>query len=313
MALDAATTALLAQMAETGAKPISQMTPEEARAMSAGMGDLSGPGPEVGSVRDEVLKTPDGGSFMVRVFKPSGEARAVMVYYHGGGWVIGGPDESDTLARQLVDRTQCTVVLVDYRMAPEHRYPTAPNDAFTAAQWTADNLAELAHESAPIIIAGDSAGGNLTAVVAQRARDAGGPPISLQIMAYPVTDCDLDTPCYTDPENQLMLDRGAMVWFWDHYAPDVDSRKNPDASPMRAKDLSGLPPAVIFTAEHDVLRDEGEAYAERLREAGVPVQHKRFAGQMHGFFTMVNMLPGSADAIDYVVEAVDQHLSQAHA
>jgi acetyl esterase len=147
---------------------------------------------------------------------------------------------------------------------------------------------------------GDSAGGNLSAVVAQRARAAGGPQIHTQVLIYPVTDADLDNETYSDPENQLMLTREGMIWFWDHYAPDPADRRRPDASPIRAADLTGLPPAIVLTAEYDVLRQEGEAYAGRLGAAGVPVTHRRFPGQMHGFFTMVNILPGSAEAITYV-------------
>ncbi len=155
----------------------------------------------------------------------------------------------------------------------------------------------------PLIVAGDSAGGNLAAVVALRARDRGGPRIALQVLIYPVTDADLDRPSYVDPDNQLLLTRDAMVWFWDHYVPDAARRAEPDASPLRADSLAGLPPAVVLTAEHDVLRDEGEAYAERLREAGVPVDFRRHEGQTHGFFTFL-MLPGSERGFQHVVKAV---------
>ncbi len=158
------------------------------------------------------------------------------------------------------------------------------------------------------MVAGDSAGGNLAAVVAQRARDENGPAIALQVLVYPATDSDLDNGSYRDPDNQLLLTRDAMVWFWDHYAPDPASRANPDASPLRAADLSGLPPALVLTAEYDVLRDEGEAYAERLRQAGVPVEFRRFEGQMHVFFTLVNVLPASAEALDLVAAAVGRSL-----
>jgi acetyl esterase len=253
------------------------------------------------------------GPVPVRHYRPKGAAKderlPALVYYHGGGWVIGGIDDFDTLGRQLAERTGCAVVLVDYRLAPEHRHPTAAEDAWAALRWVSGHVREIAGDAVPLIVAGDSAGGNLAAIVAQRARDEGGPYIALQVLVYPVTDCDLDTPSYLDPANQLMLTREAMIWFWDHYAPDQPSRERADASPLRAADLSGLPPAVILTAEHDPLLDEGEAYAQRLREAGVPVEHRRFAGQMHGFFTMVNVLPGSAAGIDHVVEALERHLA----
>jgi acetyl esterase len=200
------------------------------------------------------------------------------------------------------------VVNVDYRLAPEHRYPVAADDAWTALQWVSEHMTEIAGTAVPLVVMGDSAGGNLSAVVAQRARAAGGPEIASQVLIYPVTDADLDNDCYTDPENQLLLTRESMVWFWDHYAPDPASRLNPDASPNRAADLTGLAPAIVLTAEHDPLRAEGEAYAERLRDAGVPVELRRFPGQMHGFFTMVGLLPGSAAGIAYVTEQLDRAL-----
>ena len=230
----------------------------------------------------------------------------MIVYYHGGGWVIGALDEFDTLGRQLAVRTGAAVALVDYRLAPEHRYPAAAEDAWAALRWVEDNRARFAGSRVPLIVAGDSAGGNLAAIVAQRAKAEGGPDLALQVLIYPVTDADVDNPSYTDPANALMLTREGMIWFWDHYAPDPVTRSNPDASPLQAADLSGLPPAVVLTAEHDVLRDEGEAYAERLRAAGVPVQHRRFAGQMHGFFSMVNVLPGAAAGLEYVAAEIDK-------
>jgi acetyl esterase len=196
------------------------------------------------------------------------------------------------------------VVLVEYRLAPEHRYPVAVDDSYAALEWAAGHLAEIAgRPDVPLIVAGDSAGGNLSAVMALRARDRGGPRIDLQVLVYPVTDADFERPSYLDPENQLLLTREAMVWFWDHYLPDPARRAEPDASPLRAANLEGLPPAVVLTAEHDVLRDEGEAYAERLRQAGVAVDLKRHPGQMHGFFTFL-LLPGSERGFQQVVKAI---------
>jgi acetyl esterase len=228
----------------------------------------------------------------------------VIVYYHGGGWVIGNIDEYEALGRKLAERTSCAVVLVEYRLAPEHRYPIAVDDCYAALEWTAAHLKEVSgSEDAPLMVAGDSAGGNLAAAITLRARDGGGPRIDLQVLVYPVTDADLETPSYLAEENQLLLTRDGMIWFWDHYAPDKARRLEPDASPLRAKDLSGLPPAVVLTAEHDVLRDEGEAYAQRLQEAGVPVEFKRVEGQMHAFWQLL-MLPGSERGFQVVVKAV---------
>src|SRR5580692_537252 len=308
MALDEATAGFLTQLAESGAKPLPELTPEEARGFTAMLRELYGPGPEVDSAYDVELPTADGHTFTVRVLVPAGEIRALVVYYHGGGWVIGNIDEYDNIARTLANALHAAVVNVDYRLAPEHRYPAAADDAWTALQWAAGKRAEIAGGLVPMIVMGDSAGGNLSAVVAQKARDAGGPELAAQVLIYPVTDADLDNGSYSDPENQLMLTKDAMIWFWDHYAPDAASRAKPDACPLQAESLAGLAPAIVLTAEHGVLRDEGEVYAERLRAAGVPVEHRRFPGQMHGFFTMVNVLPGSADGIAYVTEQLDRRL-----
>ena len=308
MALDDATAEFLRQMSAPDSKPIHEMTPAQARELGELLREMHGPGPDVGSVRDLVAPGP-GGDIPVRVLSPEHPPRAVIVYFHGGGWVMGSLDEFDTLARKLVNATGATVVLVDYRLAPEHPYPAAVLDAWAALQWVDRNVESIAGASVPLIVAGDSAGGNLAAVVSQRATSEDGPAISQQVLIYPVTDCDLDTASYLESANQLMVSRDSMVWFWDHYTPDPSIRANPDASPLRAPDLAGQPPAVVVTAEHDVLRDEGEAYAERLRTAGVAVQHRRFPGQMHGFFTFVNVLPGADAAMSYVSSQINEHLS----
>jgi acetyl esterase len=303
MALDIATTKFLEQMAAGGGKPLHESTPEEARALGAMLAGLAGPAPAMGRVEDHRVAVA-GGSIPVRVLVPPQGARGVVVYYHGGGWVIGTIDEFDTMARKLAERTSCAVVLVDYRLAPEHRYPVAVDDSYAALEWTAARLRDITgKDDVPLIVAGDSAGGNLAAVMALRARDRRGPRIALQLLIYPVTDADFERPSYTAPENQLLLTREAMLWFWDHYLPDPSRRLEPDASPLRAADLSNLPPAVVLTAEHDVLRDEGEAYAERLAAAGVPVDFRRHAGQTHGFFTLL-MLPGSERGYQQVVKAI---------
>jgi acetyl esterase len=309
MPLDEASRALLRELAESGQKPTNEMTPDEARRVRAARRAQLGRGPEMAKVWDETLPTPDGDSFRVRVLVPNDAPRAVIVYYHGGGWVVGTIDDFDTLGRQLAERTGASVVLVEYRLAPEHRYPTAAEDAWTALRWVDERMAEIAGGRVPLIVAGDSAGGNLTAVVSQRAQAEGGPSITLQVLAYPVTDADVDNASYVDPDNQLVLTRAGMIWYWNHYAPDVASRANPDASPLRAADLSGQPPAAVLIAEYDVLRQEGEAYAEKLRAAGVPVNLRVFPGQMHAFLSMVNVLPAAADGIEYVAGQVDVALA----
>jgi acetyl esterase len=309
MAIDEATAGMLAALAESGAPPLHELTPQEGREAMALLGALGGPGPEVASVYDEQVSAADGGQFTVRVLLPAGDIRALVVYYHGGGWVLGNLDTHDHVVRVLANRLQAAVVNVDYRLAPEHRFPTAANDSWAALLWANDRMSEIAGGLVPLVVMGDSAGGNLAAVVARRARDAGGPQVASQVLVYPVTDADLSTSSYLDPENQLLLTRESMIWFWDHYAPEVAARLHPDASPLQAADLGGLAPAIVLTAEHDPLRAEGEAYAEKLAFAGVPVVQRRFAGQMHAFFTMVGVLPGSAEAIDYVTDHLGRQLA----
>jgi acetyl esterase len=313
MAIDQATTALLEQLAASGGRPLHELSPAEARGVMAAMRGEQAPGPDMASVRDTRIRA-SGGFVPVRVLVPVDRPRGVLVYSHGGGWVIGGLADFDKLGRLLAHRTGCVVLLVDYRLAPEYRFPTAVDDAWAALRWADEHRAELTgagrqEPEAPLIVAGDSAGGNLAAIMALRARAAGGPPIALQVLVYPVTDCDLESTSYRDPANQLMVSRESMAWFWDHYAPDPEARLHPDASPLRSANFARLPPAVILTAEHDVLRDEGELYATRLVKAGVPVRHQRFAGQMHGFFTMVDALPGAAAGLDYVAAAIEERLS----
>lgn len=310
MALDQATESFIAEMAKSGRPPLHEMEPAAARALGPQIIALLGPGPQMERVEDVVIEGHDGGSFAARLLVPGPLPRGVVLYFHGGGWVLGGLDESDNLTRTLAQRTGCVVVSVDYRLAPEHRYPTAAEDAWSAVLWVHDHRPDLGVAAdAPLIVAGDSAGGTLATVVSRRARDEGGPDIALQVLVYPVTDADLDTGSYLDRANQLMLSRETMIWFWGHYAPDQQDRERPDASPLRVGDLAGLPPATILTAEHDVLRDEGEAYAERLAQAGVDVDLRRFEGQMHGFFTLINVLPGSGAGIDHVVAAIDRRIA----
>jgi acetyl esterase len=303
MPIDEATAQLVAQIADSGAPALHEMTPEQARAMSAGFADMFEPGPEMAAVTDHVITSADGGRFTVRTYHPGDTPVGVVVYFHGGGWVVGTLPESDSLARLLAQRTRCVMAMVDYRLAPEWPFPAAIDDAEAALRWVASNLEKVVGSDVPIIVAGDSAGGNLAAAVARRARDTGGPQLALQVLVYPVTDCDMNTASYLDPENQVLLPREAMEYFWGHYVPDVGDRVHPDASPLRADDFSGLPPALILTAEYDPLRDEGEAYADAMRAAGVDVEHHRHDGQAHGFFTLL-MLPGHAAAFEQVVQAI---------
>lgn len=300
MTLDSETLTFLSRLAEDGARPFHTMSPREARDMLGTLSARIGDGPTMARVFDTNVAAEANRTLRLRVLIPNDHPRGVIVYLHGGGWVVGSIEDFDCLGRTLASQSGCSVVLVDYGLAPEHPYPCAVEDAWSALNWTAEHLNELGGTDAKIVVAGDSAGGNLAAVVTQRACRLGTPSVALQVLVYPVTSCDLDTPSYTQAENQLLLSRDAMAWFWSHYAPDQASRRDPQASPLLAADLRDLPPTVIVTAEHDVLRDEGEAYAQRLSKAGVSVEHIRFDGQMHGFFSLVNILSSSANAIEYV-------------
>lgn len=305
MTLDVATRTFVEEVlnsGDSGGGSFEGRTPEEARANRAQLAALNGPAPRMARVEDHTIEQGDG-SFQVRVLVPVEPPAGVIVYYHGGGWVVGSIGESETLGRKLAERTSCAVVLVDYRLAPEHPYPVAVDDSYAALEWTAAHMGEIAGSEVPLFVAGDSAGGNLSAVMAIRARDRNGPKIAMQVLIYPVTDANFDRPSYTDPENQLLLTRDSMIWFFDHYIPDVARRTEPEASPLYTEDLSGLPPAVVLTAEHDPLRDEGEEYAQRLEDAGVEVELQRHLGQMHAFFALL-MLPGSERGMQQVVKAI---------
>lgn len=299
---DRATRAYIEKLEALGQKPLAESTVEEARYVDPKYLLKLGPGPEMGRV--EMLAIPSGaGDISARLLVPQQGARGLLVFYHGGGWVIGTLDEYDALCRKIAERSSCAVAMVDHRLAPEHRYPAAVDDCYAATAWLAARVEEIARPGAPLIIGGDSAGGNLAAAVALRARERATPAIALQLLIYPVLDADLDRPSYLDPENQPLLTRADMAWFWDHYVPDPNRRLEPEASPLRAADLAGLPPAVVLTAEHDVLRDEGEAYAARLAEAGVPVDARRYAGQAHGFVGLT-WLPGGELGLQHVVRAM---------
>ena len=281
--------------AAAGAPPLWELSPDEGRAMVDATSRMIPAGPDLESVRDIVIPSRAGG-MPARVYSPSSSAPGLVLYFHGGGWVVGSLDGWDASVRGLAVASGCDVVSVDYRLAPEHVFPAAADDAYDALEWAA-SASGLAG-GRPIVVAGDSAGGNLAAVSALRARDSGGPPIALQVLVYPVVDYDLDRRSYREYDgDELIVNRRDMIWFWDHYAPDPGTRVNPYASPLRASSLSGLPPVYLVTAEHDPLREEGFAYADRLRAARVPVDHRHFGSQIHGFFTFTGMLDDADKAV----------------
>ena len=281
--------------AAAGGPPLWELSPDEGRAMVDATSRMIPAGPDLESVHDIVIPSRAGG-MPARVYSPSSSAPGLVLYFHGGGWVVGSLDGWDASVRGLAVSSGCDVVSVDYRLAPEHVFPAAADDAYDALEWAA-SASGLAG-GRPIVAAGDSAGGNLAAVSALRARDSGGPPIALQVLVYPVVDYDLDRRSYREYDgDELIVNRRDMIWFWDHYAPDPGTRVNPYASPLRASSLSGLPPVYLVTAEHDPLREEGFAYADRLRAARVPVDHRHFGSQIHGFFTFTGMLDDADKAV----------------
>lgn len=283
---------LLDSMADSGAPPLTELTPEEARQIPPAVMEMVGPGPDVAVVRDIEIPGP-AGPVPARVYEPVADPAGTVVYYHGGGWVIGCVNDWDAPCRALAVAAGARLVSVDYRLAPEHPFPAATDDAFAALVWVADQ-----HPDSPIVVAGDSAGGNLAAVSALRAREAGGPDIALQVLVYPIADCDLTRPSYAEyTDTKLILNKAEMDWFWDHYSPDEAERAHPYASPLRASGHEGLPPAYIVIAQHDPLRDEGLAYAAALEAAGVPVTVARYDDQIHAFFSFVNLMESADRAV----------------
>lgn len=301
MSLDAATRAFMDKLAATPSKARHLMTPDEARTAFARIGTILSPGADVRTTT--ALDIPvDGGTLRARLFVPDGRPQALLVYFHGGGWVVGGIDAFTPLCREIAAGAGVAVALVEYRKAPEHPFPGPVHDAWQAAQWLASQRVALLGAELPVFVGGDSAGANLAIAVTLLARREGSMSFAGQLLVYPVTDCVFDRPSYVAAENQLLTTRDAMMWYWNHYAPSDAARHSSLASPLREADLSGLPEAIVVTAEHDVLRDEGEAYAQRLEQAGVPVHHRRAQGQMHGFLMMIGVLPGSRDGLEFVCE-----------
>jgi acetyl esterase len=303
MPLAPAARTMIDQLEAGGGPSLWEMPVDEARAVSAVMSAMDEP-PEVASVEDRMVPGP-AGDIRVRIYTPDAPApRPVIAFFHGGGFVICSVETHDGLARRLANVTGAVVVSVEYRLAPEARCPAAAEDAYAATMWTHEHAAELGGDPARLTVAGDSAGGNLAAVVAQMARDRGGPLIACQVLIYPVIDAACDTPSYTENAEGYFLEASGMRWFWEHYlGPDGDGA-DPLASPIRARDLSALPPTVVITAEYDPLRDEGEAYADALRAAGVPVTMRRYDGMIHGFVSMPMMFPEADEAIEVVREAL---------
>ena len=297
MPLDPQVRAWLDAGRAAGARPYEELGVEAARrVVDLNAADLFGPLEEVARAEDVELDGVPG-----RVYEPV-EARAgALVWLHGGGWVIGSLESHDPLCRALAARSGSAVVAVDYRLAPEHPHPAALEDAWTATTWAV-------REFGAVAVGGDSAGGHLAAVVALRARDRG-VPLRLQALVVPVTNYAFDTSSYAENGTGFGLERATIEWFWGLYVPDRADAGDPEVSPLRAEDVSATAPAVVVTAEYDPVRDEGEAYALKLRDAGVDVDHHRVAGMLHGFLRMPGVIERANETIDHVAARVREALS----
>lgn len=312
MPLDPQAQALLDQFNAMGGPPLNALSPVDARLAAKALAGLSGQTEPVAKVEDRTIPGP-AGELPVRIYTPEGSGSfPVVVFFHGGGWVIGDLDIQDGPCRTLCNAACCIVVSVDYRLAPEHKFPAAAEDCYAATKWVAANAASLNADATRIAVGGDSAGGNLTAVVAQMARDRGGPNLVFQLLVYPVTDGACDTASYQQNADGYLLTKDMMLWFWDHYTGSGADRRHPQASPLRTQSLCGLAPALVITAEFDPLRDEGEAYAARLRDAGVPVQLTRYNGMIHGFFGMGSLIDQAKTAIAQAADALRSAFEPRH-
>ncbi|WP_329448840.1 alpha/beta hydrolase (plasmid) [Streptomyces sp. NBC_01426] len=306
MPIDPQIEILLRQLAAEGGPAPESRTVAENRAAGRAFAALAGAAEPVADVLDTTVPAGDR-EIPIRIYRPVTEPDAgplpVTLYFHGGGWVFGDLDTQDHIARTVADRSGTIVVSVDYRLAPEHRFPAATDDAYAALTWVADNAAGFGGDGERIAVFGESAGGNLAATLAQEALRRGGPCITLQVLAYPALDRFDDSPSMYEYTTGPILSRSYLEWFWGAYLGSPDQGADPRVSPGRYDKLAGLPPAVIATAEHDPLRDQADLYAHKLAEAGVPVQHFPVKGAVHGFLsftgsvqlsrTVLNQLSGT--------------------
>jgi acetyl esterase len=293
MPLDPQARAYLDRAAALGVPPLAEQPVDQARRATDetaldGFGELE----PVAQVEER-----DADGVPVRVYVPEQQAGGTLVWYHGGGWVIGSLVSHDPVCRTIAARSGWVVVSVGYRLAPEHPFPAAIDDCWTATLWAVRELGQ------PVAVGGDSAGGQLAASVALRARDAD-VPLVLQVLVYPIADADFARPSYVENAEGYGLTVAGMKHFWQLYVPEEADRMHPDVSPLRATNVAGVAPALVQTAEYDVLRDEGEAYAEALRAAGVPTTLRRYDGMIHGFFRMPAVLKQGNDALDEVAAAL---------
>ena len=302
MPLDPQAQAVIDTVNSLGLPAVWEVSPEQARINAAARPRPAGP--EVARVEDRSIPGPDG-DVPVRIYTPEGDGPfPILAWYHGGGWVIGDLESADGTARHLCKGSGSVVVSVDYRLAPETKFPGPAEDCYAASVWAVNNAASLNADASRLAVGGDSAGGNLAAAISLMAADRGGPAIAHQLLVYPVTERNYDTPSYSQNAEGFLLARDAMIWYWDAYLADSADADNPYAAPMKAASLAGQPSSLVITAEFDPLRDEGEAYGRRLKEAGVPTTISRYDGMIHGFFGMVGIMDKSGQVMEEATAAL---------
>ncbi|GET35542.1 alpha/beta hydrolase [Microseira wollei] len=300
MPLDPQAEKILKLIAGLNIPPLQTLEPAKAREITAQYRGKPRRLQPVPQVKNRTISTPVG-DIPIRIYTPKGNApMPVLVYFHGGGWVLGDLDAADSICWNISLKAECVVVSVDYRLAPEHKFPAALDDAYAALKWVVANAIELHIDPARVGVAGDSAGGNIAAALALMARDKGEPKLVYQLLMYPVIQNDFNTESYLKYASGFGLTRDEMIWYWQHYLADEADAQNHYASPILAEELSNLPPALIITGECDVLRDEGLAYGAKLQEAGVSVQFWEGEGMIHSFVGMAQVLDKGKDAIAYI-------------
>jgi acetyl esterase len=312
MPLDAQAEDFLRRLAAANLPSFEEQTVAELRAQMDMSTHFLGELPKVSGVEDRTIAGP-GGPLRVRIITPQStgtDGLPILVYFHGGGWVLGNIESHEGVCRSLSNSGAVIVVTVDYRLAPEHRFPAAAEDAYAATSWAAEHAAEFGGDAARLAVGGDSAGGNLAAVCCLMARERGGPRLRLQVLLYPIIDSDLDNESYNLFADGYFLSRSEMAWYWKSYVENASDRTHPHAAPARAADLTGLPPALIITAEYDVLRDEAESYAHRLGAAGGAVKLRRYDGMIHGFIRRYPFFDQGLAAIDDIGRALRTSLAR---
>jgi acetyl esterase len=280
--------AFIDQLAAAGGRGFHEMEVAEARQAILQLFQVENPEP-VAKVEDRTIPTPTG-DLPIRLYTPEGDGPLpVLVFFHGGGWVVGNLESHDATCRALANAAGCITLAVDYRLAPEHKFPAAPEDCYEATKWAVLNAAALGGDPQRVAVGGDSAGGNLAAAVALMSGDRGAPSLAYQLLLYPVTNHSFDTESCKQNGEDYLLTKDSMVWFWDHYLENDEAGNAPYASPLQAKYVNSPPPGLVITAEFDPLRDEGEAYGKRLQDAGADIKISRYDGTIHGFFSFFHL------------------------